>query len=82
PMNYSGRYRAENEDGRGIIKMIVDVDNEQILGAQVLCNYSSEFVTAVTAFVEMGLKLDDIKKIVFPHPTVSEIVREAVFKYE
>jgi len=24
--------------------------------------------------------LDDIKEIVFPHPTVSEIIREAVFQ--
>ena len=82
PMNYSGRYRAENEDGRGIIKMIIDADSEQILGVQVLSNYSSEFITAVTTFIELRLKLDDIKKIVFPHPTVSEIIREAVFKYD
>lgn len=82
PMNYSGRYRAENEDGRGMIKLIMNADSEQILGVQVLCNYSSEFITTVTTFIELGLKLDDIKKIVFPHPTVSEIIREAVFKYE
>lgn len=82
PMNYSGRYRAENEDGRGLIKLIINSDSEQILGVQVLSNYSSEFITAVTTFIELGLKLDDIKKIVFPHPTVSEIIREAVFKYE
>ena len=82
PMNYSGRYRAENEDGRGVMKLIIDAQHQTILGAQILCNYSSEFLTTLTTFIELGLKLDDIKKIVFPHPTVSEIIREAVFNYE
>lgn len=82
PMNYAGRYRAENEDGRGIMKLIIDADHEQILGAQVLCNYSSEFIVTLTSYIELGVKLNDVKKIVFPHPTVSEIIREAIFKYE
>lgn len=82
PMQYSGRYQAENEGGRGIMKLLVDPQTERILGAHLLCNYSSEFIVLVTSFIEMGLQLEQIKKIVFPHPTVSEIIREAVFQYE
>ena len=51
------------------------------VGAQALSNYASEFIVAVGTFIETGLTLDEIKEIVFPHPTVSEIVREAVFQY-
>ena len=81
PMNYAGRYRAENEDGRGIMKLLTD-NTGRVVGGQVLSNYSSEFIVTLTSFIELGLTVDQIKKIVFPHPTVSEIIREAVFKHE
>ena len=80
PMTYSGRYLAENERGDGIFKLVINKERRTIVGAQALSNYSSEFITACTTFIEMGLTLEDIKKIVFPHPTVCEIIREAVFK--
>ncbi len=81
PMNYAGRYRAENEDGRGIMKLLTD-DRGHVVGGQVLSNYSSEFIVTLSSFIELGLTVEQIKKIVFPHPTVSEIIREAVFKHE
>ena len=81
PMNYAGRYRAENEDGRGIMKLLIDLSG-RVLGGQVLSNYSSEFIVALGSYIELGMTVEQIKKIVFPHPTVSEIIREAVFAYE
>ena len=81
PMRFSGRYLAENEGGDGIMKLVVDNQTKQVLGAQMLSNYSSEFIVTVGTFIELGLTLDEIKEIVFPHPTVSEIIREAVFQY-
>ena len=80
-MRFSGRYLAENEGGDGIIKLIVDNATKRVLGAQVLSNYSSEFIVTVGTFIELGMTIDEVKKIVFPHPTVSEIIREAVFQY-
>ena len=81
PMRFSGRYLAENEGGDGIIKLVVDNASKRVLGAQVLSNYSSEFIVTVGTFIELGMTIDEVKKIVFPHPTVSEIIREAVFQY-
>ena len=81
PMNYAGRYRAENEDGRGIMKLLIDLSG-RVVGGQVLSNYSSEFIVALGSYIELGMTVEQIKKIVFPHPTVSEIIREAVFAYE
>lgn len=80
PMRFSGRYLAENEGGDGVMKLIVDNATKKVLGAQILSNYSSEFIVTVGTFIELSLTLDEIKEIVFPHPTVSEIVREAVFQ--
>ena len=81
PMRFSGRYLAENEGGDGIMKLIVDNASKRVLGAQALSNYSSEFIVTVGTFIELGMTIDEIKRIVFPHPTVSEIIREAVFQY-
>jgi len=27
------------------------------------------------------MRIDDIKELIFPHPTVSEIIREAIFHH-
>jgi dihydrolipoamide dehydrogenase len=82
PMLYSGRYVVENEGGDGIMKLVIDRERKTIIGAQVLCNYASEFIVVVAGYIEQGLTVDNIKKIVFPHPTVCEIIREAVFQYQ
>lgn len=82
PMRFSGRYLAENESGDGVMKLIVDRTRGTVIGGQALCNYSSEFIVALGTFIELGLTVDEIKEIVFPHPTVCEIIREAVFQYK
>lgn len=81
PMQYSGRYIAENEGGDGIAKLVFDKKYNKLIGACALANYSSEFIVAAASCIEMGLNVEDMKRIVFPHPTVCEIIREAVFKY-
>lgn len=80
-MKYSGRYVAENEGGDGIMKLIVDAERETVVGCHVLSNYASEFIIAAVMMIEKKMRLSDIKKFVFPHPTVCEILREAVFEY-
>ncbi len=78
-MRYAGRYEAENENGKGICKVLFDKRWHTILGAHLIANHSSELIWGVDALIAKRMHVDDIKKIVFPHPTVSEIIREAVF---
>lgn len=80
-MLYSGRYIAENEGGKGVCKMIRDKKTNTLIGVQALCNYSSEFIVAAGTFIERELSIDQIRKIVFPHPTVSEILREGAWQF-
>lgn len=75
PMTYSGRFVAENEGLNGMCKVLVD-DDEKILGIHILGNSSSEFIIAADIAIQQGMHLDDLKRYVFPHPTVSEILRE------
>ncbi len=78
PMQFSGRYIAENEGGNGIVKVIVG-DNGVILGACAIGTPTSEMIFGMTMAVTRKMTCRDLSKVVFPHPTVSEIFREAVF---
>ena len=40
--------------------------------------YSSE---GVAAMIEAELRVKDVQEIVFPHPTVGEVVRDAMFEF-
>ncbi|WP_455592699.1 dihydrolipoyl dehydrogenase [Bacteroides sp.] len=77
PMAYSGRFVAENEGVNGVCKVLLGED-DTILGAHVLGNPASEIITLAGMAVEMKMKAAEWKKIVFPHPTVAEIFREAL----
>ena len=79
-MNYAGRYMAENERGEGIIKIIVDNAKNTLVGVHMIGNYSSEIIISAGMMIEKQMGIDEIKKFVFPHPTVSEAIREAVFQ--
>jgi len=79
-MNYSGRYMAENEGGDGIIKIVVDNKYNKLLGVHIIGNYASEIIVSAGIMIEKEMTIDEIKEIVFPHPTVSEVIREAIFQ--
>jgi dihydrolipoamide dehydrogenase len=80
-MRHSGRYLAENEGGDGICKIIVDRDSRRILGVHMIANYSSEIIYGAGLLIRNKTKVKDIDKIVFPHPTVSEVIREALIQW-
>ena len=77
PMAYSGRFVAENEGVNGVCKLLIS-DDETILGAHVLGNPASEIITLAGMAIELKLSTTEWKKIIFPHPTVSEIFKEAL----
>lgn len=79
PMQFSGRYLAENEDGKGICKVIVDMKYNKIIGVHMIGSYASEIIYGAGLMVESEMRVNDIKELVFPHPTVSEIIREGIF---
>lgn len=78
PMTYSGRFVAENEGETGLCKLITDKKSNTVLGVHMVGNPCSEFVAAASFAVRMGYTLAEFQQVVFPHPTVSEIMRECV----
>lgn len=77
PMAFSGRFVAENEMGNGICKLILS-EEEVLLGAHILGNPASELIVIAGIAIEKGMTADELKSFVFPHPTVGEILKEAV----
>lgn len=77
PMAYSGRFVAENEGVNGMCKLLL-AEDDTLLGAHVLGNPASEIITLAGMAIELRLTVSEWKKIIFPHPTVGEIFREAL----
>ncbi len=80
-MRYSGRFVAENEGGDGLCKILVDKKHRNIIGVHMIGNYSSEIIWGAAEMIELELRVKDAKEIIFPHPTVSEIIRETLWEF-
>jgi dihydrolipoamide dehydrogenase len=80
-MRFSGRFLAENEGEDGICKLLLDKKNQRIIGVHLIGNYASEIIYSAGIMIETIVQLLDLKKLVFPHPSVSEIIREALFRF-
>ena len=81
-MMYSGRFVAENEGADGICKVIIDKKKRNIIGVHMIGSYSGEIIWGAAAMIEMQLRVTDARQIIFPHPTVSEIIREVLWEFE
>ena len=81
-MRYSGRFVAENEGEDGLCKILVNKAHRNILGVHMIGNSSSEAIWGAAAMIESGLRVADAKEIIFPHPTVSEIIREVIWEFK
>jgi len=79
PMTFSGRYVAENTELDGICKLVVNNKTNTLIGAHIIGSYAGEYIVSVSALIDLEVDIENIKKLVFPHPTVCEIVREAIF---
>ena len=78
PMAVAGRFLVENEGGSGTVKVLAGAKYGEILGVHAIGDASSEFIVAAAAMVETEMCVSGASEIVFPHPTVSEALREAI----
>jgi dihydrolipoamide dehydrogenase len=78
PMAVAGRFLVEHEGGTGMVKVLAGARFGEILGCHAIGDASSEFIIAAAIMIETEMCVSDISEIVFPHPTVSEALREAI----
>ncbi|MDD3059266.1 MAG: dihydrolipoyl dehydrogenase [Sphaerochaeta sp.] len=79
-MRSNGRFLAEHgKRAAGLVKVIASSETNVILGVHLLGPYSSEMIWGAAAIIEAELRIQDVKEIVFPHPSVSELIKDACF---
>jgi dihydrolipoamide dehydrogenase len=80
PVAYSGRAVAENIDNDGLYKLVINKKTNTLVGAHLIGSYSSEIIILLASMIQLEIDVRNIVKFVFPHPTVGEIIKDALFK--
>ena len=80
PLRVSGRFVAENGFAApGMAKLVAEAGSGRILGVHIVGAYASEIIWGASALIEEEMTVADLRQLVFPHPTVSEALREAAW---
>jgi dihydrolipoamide dehydrogenase len=76
PAAASGRFLAEHDDARGMTKVVVHAESGKLLGVHMVGGACSEAIFGAAAMIEAEFRVKEIEDIVFPHPTLSELIRD------
>ena len=80
-MRANGRFLAEHgKRSPGLCKVVVDAETNILRGVHLLGASCSEMIFGVAAMIEAELRVQDLQEIIFPHPTVSEIIKDALWE--
>jgi len=77
PFSSLGRAQAERKT-TGLVKVVAEAGTLKISGIHIIGEAATELVALATVIVKLGLKINDVEKILFCHPTFAEAVMEAV----
>lgn len=90
PLAANGRFLAEHmapasgspaaPTPRGLVKVIVDAVSHVLLGVHMIGTPASEIIFGAATMIEAELRVEDLREIVFPHPTVSESLRDVLWE--
>ena len=80
PLALSGRFVAENGlKAPGTVKLVAEPATRRIVGVHMLGTYAPETIWGAVSVLENEFTVDEARQLVFPHPTVSEGIREALW---
>jgi dihydrolipoamide dehydrogenase len=77
PMSANGKSVLSCQE-RGFIKITADAETDQILGAQMMCARATDMISTFTQAIANGLTVSQMAAVIYPHPTFSEGIGEAV----
>ncbi|MBD3309431.1 dihydrolipoyl dehydrogenase, partial [candidate division KSB3 bacterium] len=81
PMRANGRFLAEHgKKAPGLCKVVVNAETDVLVGVHLLGAVSSEMIYGAAAMIEAELRVQDIKEIIFPHPSVSEMIKDTLWE--
>ncbi|QLY68622.1 pyridine nucleotide-disulfide oxidoreductase [Citrobacter freundii] len=64
------------DDTRGMLKAVVDVNTQRILGVSLLCVDSHEMINIVKTVMDIGLPYTVLRDQIFTHPSMSESLND------
>ena len=77
----NGRSMVMNEN-TGLIKLVADKADGTILGCQIMAPRATDMIAEIAAVMEHGGTVQSLANVIHPHPTVSEIIKEAAHDAE
>ncbi|MBO5521701.1 MAG: dihydrolipoyl dehydrogenase, partial [Eubacterium sp.] len=72
----SGKAKAAGKT-EGMVKVLTD-EADVIIGASITGAHASDMLSVLTLAVELGLTTEQVNRSIFPHPSMSESIMEAL----
>jgi dihydrolipoamide dehydrogenase len=81
PFMANGRALGINK-ADGFVKMIADAKTDELLGVHIISANASDLIAEAVVAMEFKAASEDIGRICHPHPSLSEVMREAALAVE
>lgn len=79
-LSLNGRYLAENGHDHSLCIVYAHKETKEILGVHMIGNGVSEIISSAVIAVGNSYTLEQFSSNIFPHPTVSEVLKDCIFK--
>ncbi|VFP84902.1 Dihydrolipoyl dehydrogenase [Buchnera aphidicola (Cinara splendens)] len=74
PWKFSGKAISSNCADSGITRLIVDTDNNRVIGGIIIGKNAGELLSEINLSIEMGCDIEDLSLTIHSHPTLSESI--------
>ena len=78
PLLANGKAISHGDDA-GFVKLVYDKTYGQLLGAHMAGAHVTEMIGGIAGYLGMEMTIDEMKRVIHPHPTVSEAIMEAAY---
>ena len=76
PLSANGKAISYGEDG-GMMKLVYDKADGTLIGASFCGIHVTEMIWGIVGYLGLEMTVEEMAKVVHPHPTVSEAIMEA-----
>lgn len=81
PYAASGKALASDENF-GSVKILARKSDRVVVGVHIVGGYATELLAGAIVAINKGATVNDFETMIFPHPTMSELIKEAVLATE
>ena len=77
----NGRCLVMNES-TGLIRLVTAKDDGRVLGCQIMAPRATDMIAEIAVAIKHHATVESLSEVIHPHPTVSEIIKDAVHDAE